>query len=231
MGERGGDMALMRRGARVQALVRATSLGAALALVAGLAGPIAGAAPGAAAPGGGASSTAAVTIDMATDNSLPIQAGTVVQAGYDVAVPASTHPASTVSVSTPLVVLHTLCSKGPAAGSAVDISIPIPNGSYDVPQGDTSWKPTASSTDASGYQGRLTVPASYCSGGSGQLGNGSHGATFTASVGTTDPSDPTNIRFHVDKNQSGAWSSAVSAQASITNLSLSTTTPDRKSVV
>jgi hypothetical protein len=128
---------------------------------------------------------------------LRINSGDTVFGGYQLAVPADTHPAATVSLTSGNVQADVRCFDG----SSYTLTIPLPlNQSYSIPVNDDSWFPSPKT-----YQGSATATA--CGGGATQgvlegayfsalgVANGVGNPPKNPGLTTTDTTDPLDVRF------------------------------------
>jgi subtilisin family serine protease len=147
-----------------------------------------------------------------TQISFPVQAmgdlqvspGATLEAGYAFQTSGG-HPAARVVFSRAVVSFSAGCASGPGGGV---ITVHLGWDSYVEPANDGGqWWPTADQFSLAGYQGSAVVP-DLCGGGLVSLHNG---ASFTASLRSSDAVDPVQVRWHYAiagpaGGQGGQWS-------------------------
>jgi hypothetical protein len=147
------------------------------------------------------------TVILSMGNSLNVNFGDTVSAGYALTMP-GTHPDATVALAGGNVQTDVSCPDG----SSYTLTVPLPNQSYSIAANDNAWYPAPDQSNPLVYQGSTTV--SGCSGGVTKtayfsaLGISSGGGNpGGAGFPTTDTADPLNVRFHCsDNGVGGNWS-------------------------
>ena len=140
---------------------------------------------------------------QAMEGNLQVSPGTMVQAGFDFTMPGS-HRAAALSFPGAEVTFNASCVSGPGGGV---ITVPLNNGSYIDPAGDSDWLPSGDQSSLTSYEGGVSVP-DLCGGGMVSL---RRGGTFTAGLQSSDASDPVNVRWHYSAGGSaGGWSGTMS---------------------
>jgi hypothetical protein len=149
-----------------------------------------------------------VSISGAMEGTRYVIPWTEVRAGFAVSLPAG-HPAATVTVSAATVSIPVRCGD---EGQGFDsVTVPMGTQSYQVAGGDTSWVPTAGTWDRAAWQGSVLAGRDFCGGNGGWA---DAGASFTATVSTSDPAHSVAVRFHYSIVFSpGVWSAAVTMPA------------------
>ncbi|HEV7678271.1 MAG TPA: hypothetical protein VGQ42_06855 [Candidatus Dormibacteraeota bacterium] len=158
--------------------------------------------------GGTRAAALGVSVGGAMEGTRYVVPWTQVRAGFAVSLPAG-HPAATVTVAAATVSIPVTCGD---EGQGFDsLTVAMGTQSYQVPAGDTAWIPTASTWDGAAYQGSVLVGGSFCGGGGAWSRSG---ASFTATVSTSDPAHSVAVRFHYSIVWSpGVWSAAVTMPA------------------
>jgi hypothetical protein len=183
------------------------------------------------------------TADLSFNNPITINTGDTVKAGYAIQMSAATHPAATVKLPNSNIQTDVTCSDG----SSYTLYIPLnpttgleatsygTGQTYTIPANNTSWYPSSSPTNASTYEGSVTVAPVVLS----NLGAtvnpgcanglaGTAGRAYLTVLGAQDDSNgnpagpgfvttdttqsPIVVQFHLEdatNGQGGAWSPAV----------------------
>lgn len=130
-----------------------------------------------------------------------VQPGEWIGGGYTFQMTGA-QPAQVVTFAQPMLFLQLACQNTDANSGALagDIRINLSGGPYPTLGGTSDWYPFTSSPDVYTdgfdpltYQGNLQAP-DLCQGGPMWI----NAETFQANVGSTDPTDPLLIRFHVE---------------------------------
>ena len=140
---------------------------------------------------------------QAMEGNLQIHPGDTIKAGYDFTMPGAHAPAQ-VTVDNASITMGVTCGNGTAPPP---ITFALPVQTYSDPAGSPSWYPSGDQASAAVYQGSLTAP-DLCAGG---IMADAQGATFQATVFSTDTSDRVNVRFHYSDNTAGSWSATITA--------------------
>jgi len=145
---------------------------------------------------------------QAMEGNLQIHPGDTIKAGYDFTMPGAHAPAQ-VTVENASITMAVTCSNG-ATPPAITFALPVQT--YNDPAGSPSWYPSGDQSNAAVYQGSISAP-DLCSGG---VMSDANGATFKATVFTTDTADRVNFRFHYSDNTAGSWSATATAPLTAT---------------
>jgi hypothetical protein len=137
---------------------------------------------------------------QALEGNLQVSPGTTLQAGYDFTMPGS-HPAAAVEFPNAQVTFNARCVSGEGGGV---ITVPLGEGPYTDPLNDGSdWFPSGRQSSSTSYEGSVSVP-DLCHHGQVSL---QQGGTFTATLESSDATDPVRVRWHYSANGSaGNWS-------------------------
>ncbi len=140
---------------------------------------------------------------QAMEGNLQIHAGDTIMAGYDFTMPGA-HPAAQVTVDNASITMAVTCSDG-TTPPPITFSLPVQT--YSDPAGSPSWYPSGDQSSAAVYQGSVVAP-NLCLGG---VMSDARGATFNATIFSTDTTDRVNVRFHYKDNTAGSWSATATA--------------------
>jgi RHS repeat-associated protein/uncharacterized repeat protein (TIGR01451 family) len=139
---------------------------------------------------------------QAMEGNLQIHPGDPLKAGFDFTMPGS-HPAAQVTIENGSVSIAVTCSNGTVPPP---IALNLPTQTMAVTANSSAWYPSGSQSDPSVYQGSLAAP-DLCAGG---VMSAAAGATFRATVSSTDTTDALHFRFHYSDNTAGSWSATIS---------------------
>jgi thermitase len=141
---------------------------------------------------------------QAMEGNLQVSPGDMLEAGYSFNMPGS-HPAAAVEFPSAQVTFNASCVSGSGGGV---ITVPLGEGPYTDPAKDAAdWFPSGDPASTVSYEGSVTVP-NLCGGRPLSL---AQGGTFTATLESSDPTDPVRVRWHYSADGSkGAWSSIAS---------------------
>lgn len=117
-------------------------------------------------------SNAESVIVAGSTSKLTVNPGDTIEAGYEVAIAKTTHPAETVSVTSAVVRVSVSCPDG----SSETININLPSQPVSMPADSINWSPGDST-----YQGQAKVPSTLCGGRQGST----NGATLMVTFGHT----------------------------------------------
>ena len=140
---------------------------------------------------------------QAMEGNLQIRPGDTIKAGYDFTMPGA-HAAAQVTIDNASITMAVTCSDGTTPPA---ITFPLPIQTYSDPAGSPSWYPSGDQSSIAVYQGTVTAP-DLCSGG---IMSDANGATFKATIFSTDTADKVNFRFHYSDNTAGSWSATITA--------------------
>jgi hypothetical protein len=153
--------------------------------------------------GAPAASAQTAIIAGSMNSNLPVRPGDTIRVGYEVSLAdaSASSTATTISVTSAVVLVSVTCPKG----ASQTITINIPAQSFSVTANTSNW-----SSSANAYQGQTRAPSNLCGG----LGGTTNGATFTAtsSVGCHANSEEgcchnVCFRFHCQyQDQGGSFS-------------------------
>jgi hypothetical protein len=144
-------------------------------------------------------------------DSIRINSGDTVEGGYEL-LQGGNHPASTVSLVSGANISADIVCQG---GSTYTLTIPLPTQSYSFAAGDNSWQPPLKPFTPAVFQGSTTATpptgVSACVGGrmtqayfsTTGLSEGGDGNPGGPGLLTTDVTDPLNMTFHVEDNNTG----------------------------
>jgi hypothetical protein len=141
---------------------------------------------------------------QAMGGNLQVNPGDTLEAGYDFTMPGN-HPAASVAFANGQVTFNATCASGSGGGV---IKVPLSAGPYTDPLNDGGdWFPSGDQSSAASYEGSVSVP-DLCGGGQVSL---KQGGTFTATLQSSDATDPVHVRWHYSANGSaGGWSGTAS---------------------
>ena len=137
---------------------------------------------------------------QAMEGNLQVSPGATLEAGYDFTMPGA-HPAASVSFPDAQVAFNASCVSGSGGGV---ITVPLGEGPYTDPANDgADWFPSGDQSSLASYEGSVSVP-DLCGGGKLSL---ARGGTFTATMASSDATDPVSVRWHYSASGSaGGWS-------------------------
>jgi subtilisin family serine protease len=141
---------------------------------------------------------------LAMEGNLQVSPGATLQVGYGFTM-SGKHPAAAVSFPSAQVTFNAGCVSGSGGGV---ITVPLGEGPYTDPKDDGSdWFPSGDQSSSASYEGSVSVP-DLCGGGQLSL---QRGGTFTATLESSDATDPVQVRWHYSANGSaGGWSGTMS---------------------
>jgi Subtilase family len=141
---------------------------------------------------------------QAMEGNLQVSPGATLEAGYDFTMPGN-HPAASVAFPEAQVTFNATCVSGSGGGV---ITVPLSEGPYTDPLNDGGdWFPSGDQSSSASYEGSVSVP-SLCGSGLVSL---QQGGTFTATLQSSDATDPVHVRWHYSANGSaGGWSGTMS---------------------
>lgn len=160
----------------------------------------AGAVPLAAAPSAAYADVQISFPTQAMEGNLQVSPGTTLEAGYDFTMPGN-HPAASVAFASAQVTFDATCASGSGGGV---ITVPLGAGPYTDPLNDGGdWFPSGDQSSSASYEGSVSVPK-LCG---GALVSLQRGGMFTATLQSSDATNPVHVRWHYSANSSaGGWS-------------------------
>jgi subtilase family protein len=136
---------------------------------------------------------------QAMEGNLQLSPGTIVQAGFSFTM-AGHHPAAKVIFSHAVAAFYGTCASGSGGGAVL---VHLGWHRYVTPANENDWFPTGTQSSPESYQGSAPVP-DLCHGGLVSL---QHGGLLTATLASSDATDPVQVRWHYSADGSpGGWS-------------------------
>ncbi len=144
---------------------------------------------------------------QAMGGDLRISPGAILRVGYTLNVPGA-HPAMKVAVTDAQVDFSASCPSGASVGL---LSVRMAEGLYTIDSGVSSWIPSDDQNSMLTYQGTTPVP-DLCFGAAVSL---RLGGVFSATVASSAPSFPIQLRWHYSTpgGPAGGWSGTASVRA------------------